>query len=147
MSSVGLTDTAHAKNKLTGKWYYFDDSSVSPASEDQIAVSRQAPDACPSSVFADSSRGSLRATRLGIILTGQWKLGVVESRLAAIPPGAFPTSSQLSPGLCHTPPAFPHRGAPWAQCGCTGMTAAPGEQCVQNSGWGAGRTGGFPARG
>ncbi|XP_036850237.2 ubiquitin carboxyl-terminal hydrolase 4 isoform X4 [Manis javanica] len=30
--------TAHAKNKLTGKWYYFDDSSVSPASEDQIAT-------------------------------------------------------------------------------------------------------------
>uniref|UniRef100_H3CMZ5 Ubiquitin carboxyl-terminal hydrolase n=1 Tax=Tetraodon nigroviridis TaxID=99883 RepID=H3CMZ5_TETNG len=28
--------TAYAKNKDDGKWYYFDDSSVSPASEDQI---------------------------------------------------------------------------------------------------------------
>ncbi|CAF96184.1 unnamed protein product [Tetraodon nigroviridis] len=31
--------TAYAKNKDDGKWYYFDDSSVSPASEDQIVVS------------------------------------------------------------------------------------------------------------
>ncbi|NWZ01677.1 UBP4 hydrolase, partial [Loxia curvirostra] len=28
--------TAYAKNKVNGKWYYFDDSSVSVASEDQI---------------------------------------------------------------------------------------------------------------
>lgn len=34
-----LIDTAYAKNKDDGKWYYFDDSSVSPASEDQIVVS------------------------------------------------------------------------------------------------------------
>lgn len=33
------TDTAYAKNKDDGKWYNFDDSSVSPASEDQIVVS------------------------------------------------------------------------------------------------------------
>lgn len=33
------TDTAYAKNKVNGKWYYFDDSSVSLASEDQIVVS------------------------------------------------------------------------------------------------------------
>lgn len=32
-------DTAFAKNKDDGKWYYFDDSSVSTASEDQIVVS------------------------------------------------------------------------------------------------------------
>lgn len=32
-------DTAYAKNKDDGKWYNFDDSSVSPASEDQIVVS------------------------------------------------------------------------------------------------------------
>ena len=31
-------DTAFAKNKDDGKWYYFDDSSVSTASEDQIVV-------------------------------------------------------------------------------------------------------------
>uniref|UniRef100_A0A8C5HZ73 Ubiquitin carboxyl-terminal hydrolase n=1 Tax=Gouania willdenowi TaxID=441366 RepID=A0A8C5HZ73_GOUWI len=31
--------TAYAKNKDDGKWYNFDDSSVSPASEDQIVVS------------------------------------------------------------------------------------------------------------
>uniref|UniRef100_A0A8D2LAP8 Ubiquitin carboxyl-terminal hydrolase n=1 Tax=Varanus komodoensis TaxID=61221 RepID=A0A8D2LAP8_VARKO len=31
--------TAYAKNKVNGKWYYFDDSSVSPASEEQIVVS------------------------------------------------------------------------------------------------------------
>uniref|UniRef100_A0A4W4HTJ5 Ubiquitin carboxyl-terminal hydrolase n=1 Tax=Electrophorus electricus TaxID=8005 RepID=A0A4W4HTJ5_ELEEL len=30
--------TAYAKNKSDGKWYYFDDSSVSPASEDQIVT-------------------------------------------------------------------------------------------------------------
>lgn len=34
-----LTDTAYGKNKVDGKWYYFDDSSVSSASEDQIVVS------------------------------------------------------------------------------------------------------------
>uniref|UniRef100_A0A452VDK5 Ubiquitin carboxyl-terminal hydrolase n=1 Tax=Ursus maritimus TaxID=29073 RepID=A0A452VDK5_URSMA len=32
--------TAYAKNKVNGKWYYFDDSNVSLASEDQIVVSR-----------------------------------------------------------------------------------------------------------
>uniref|UniRef100_A0A8C3LG08 Ubiquitin carboxyl-terminal hydrolase 4 n=1 Tax=Chrysolophus pictus TaxID=9089 RepID=A0A8C3LG08_CHRPC len=32
------TDTAYAKNKVNGKWYYFDDSSVSLASEDQIVT-------------------------------------------------------------------------------------------------------------
>uniref|UniRef100_H0WJJ3 Ubiquitin carboxyl-terminal hydrolase 4 n=1 Tax=Otolemur garnettii TaxID=30611 RepID=H0WJJ3_OTOGA len=31
-------NTAYAKNKLNGKWYYFDDSSVSLASEDQIVT-------------------------------------------------------------------------------------------------------------
>ncbi|CAH2312516.1 ubiquitin carboxyl-terminal hydrolase 4 isoform X1 [Pelobates cultripes] len=30
--------TAYAKNHLNGQWYYFDDSSVSPASEDQIVT-------------------------------------------------------------------------------------------------------------
>ncbi|XP_007253331.3 ubiquitin carboxyl-terminal hydrolase 4 [Astyanax mexicanus] len=30
--------TAYAKNKVDGKWYYFDDSSVSSASEDQIVT-------------------------------------------------------------------------------------------------------------
>lgn len=30
--------TAYAKNRLNGKWYYFDDSSVSLASEDQIVT-------------------------------------------------------------------------------------------------------------
>ncbi|NWV01188.1 UBP4 hydrolase, partial [Upupa epops] len=30
--------TAYAKNKVNGKWYYFDDSSVSEASEDQIVT-------------------------------------------------------------------------------------------------------------
>ncbi|NXA33364.1 UBP4 hydrolase, partial [Eudromia elegans] len=30
--------TAYAKNKVNGKWYYFDDSSVSAASEDQIVT-------------------------------------------------------------------------------------------------------------
>lgn len=33
-----FTDTAYGKNKVDGKWYYFDDSSVSSASEDQIVV-------------------------------------------------------------------------------------------------------------
>lgn len=34
-----FSDTGYAKNKDDGKWYNFDDSSVSPASEDQIVVS------------------------------------------------------------------------------------------------------------
>lgn len=33
------SDTAYGKNKDDEKWYNFDDSSVSPASEDQIVVS------------------------------------------------------------------------------------------------------------
>lgn len=37
--SLCLTDTAYGKNKVDGKWYYFDDSSVSSATEDQIVVS------------------------------------------------------------------------------------------------------------
>lgn len=36
---IFFSDTAYAKSKDDGKWYYFDDSSVSPASEDQIVVS------------------------------------------------------------------------------------------------------------
>lgn len=39
LSFLLLTDTAYAKNKVNDKWYYFDDSSVSVASEDQIVVS------------------------------------------------------------------------------------------------------------
>uniref|UniRef100_A0A8C4PMD2 Ubiquitin carboxyl-terminal hydrolase 4 n=1 Tax=Equus asinus asinus TaxID=83772 RepID=A0A8C4PMD2_EQUAS len=35
---VDLADTAYAKNKLNGKWYYFDDSNVSLASEEQIVT-------------------------------------------------------------------------------------------------------------
>jgi len=31
-------DTAYAKNKDDGRWYYFDDSSVSPASADSVVV-------------------------------------------------------------------------------------------------------------
>ncbi|KAG8128368.1 hypothetical protein E2320_015218 [Naja naja] len=34
----GGLDTAYAKNKINGKWYYFDDSNVSPASEEQIVT-------------------------------------------------------------------------------------------------------------
>uniref|UniRef100_A0A669DP21 Ubiquitin carboxyl-terminal hydrolase 4 n=1 Tax=Oreochromis niloticus TaxID=8128 RepID=A0A669DP21_ORENI len=33
-----VTDTAYGKNKVDGKWYYFDDSSVSSATEDQIVT-------------------------------------------------------------------------------------------------------------
>lgn len=36
--SFPLADTAYGKNKVDGKWYYFDDSSVSSATEDQIVV-------------------------------------------------------------------------------------------------------------
>lgn len=36
---ISCADTAYAKNKDDGKWYNFDDSSVSPANEDQIVVS------------------------------------------------------------------------------------------------------------
>lgn len=37
--SFSPIDTAYGKNKADGNWYYFDDSSVSPAKEDQIVVS------------------------------------------------------------------------------------------------------------
>uniref|UniRef100_A0A8C2KV23 Ubiquitin carboxyl-terminal hydrolase 4 n=1 Tax=Cyprinus carpio TaxID=7962 RepID=A0A8C2KV23_CYPCA len=36
--SFPLADTAYGKNKVDGKWYYFDDSSVSSATEDQIVT-------------------------------------------------------------------------------------------------------------
>lgn len=34
-----FSDTAYAKNKDDGNWYYFDDSSVSESSEDSVCVS------------------------------------------------------------------------------------------------------------
>ena len=37
--TLSLTDTAYCKNKETGKWYNFDDSHVSEASESQLVVS------------------------------------------------------------------------------------------------------------
>jgi len=42
MSKAGfldVVDTAFAKNKNDTQWYHFDDSSVSPASEDTVVVS------------------------------------------------------------------------------------------------------------
>lgn len=33
-----ISDTAYAQNKEDQKWYNFDDSSVSPAGEEQIVV-------------------------------------------------------------------------------------------------------------
>ncbi|XP_048190766.1 ubiquitin carboxyl-terminal hydrolase 4 isoform X2 [Perognathus longimembris pacificus] len=64
--------TAYAKNKLNGKWYYFDDSNVSLASEDQIVTKaayvlfyQRRDDDCykaPSSLasFPGSSEGGMR---------------------------------------------------------------------------------------
>lgn len=41
MSSLNIfLDTAYAKNKDDGSWYYFDDSSVSESSEDSVCVSQ-----------------------------------------------------------------------------------------------------------
>ena len=34
----GVSDTAYGKNKEDGEWYYFDDSSVSSATEDDTVV-------------------------------------------------------------------------------------------------------------
>ena len=36
-----LTDTAYGKNKDDGRWYHFDDSSVTPISESGVVVSFQ----------------------------------------------------------------------------------------------------------
>lgn len=36
---LGPADTSYAKNKDNAQWYYFDDSKVTYASEDQIMVS------------------------------------------------------------------------------------------------------------
>ena len=33
------SDTAYAKNKDDGRWYYFDDSTVTASSEDSVVVS------------------------------------------------------------------------------------------------------------
>ncbi len=41
MASLNIfPDTAYAKNKDDGSWYYFDDSSVSESSEDSVCVSQ-----------------------------------------------------------------------------------------------------------
>ncbi|XP_066207127.1 ubiquitin carboxyl-terminal hydrolase 4 isoform X2 [Saccopteryx leptura] len=61
--------TAYAKNKLNGKWYYFDDSNVSLASEDQIVTKaayvlfyQRRDDETPSlTSFPASSDGGTRA--------------------------------------------------------------------------------------
>ena len=37
--SLTHSDTAYCKNKSTGKWYNFDDSHVSEATDDRIVVS------------------------------------------------------------------------------------------------------------
>lgn len=57
--------TAYAKNRLNGKWYYFDDSSVSLASEDQIVTKaayvlfyQRRDDECPSTSSPASFPGS-----------------------------------------------------------------------------------------
>uniref|UniRef100_A0A8C5NFU9 Ubiquitin carboxyl-terminal hydrolase n=1 Tax=Gouania willdenowi TaxID=441366 RepID=A0A8C5NFU9_GOUWI len=58
--------TAYAKNKDDGKWYNFDDSSVSPASEDQIVVSvliSELP-CCASGATDQKTHGSDRNTVL-----------------------------------------------------------------------------------
>lgn len=39
MFFISITDTAYAKNKDDGNWYYFDDSSVSETNEDSVCVS------------------------------------------------------------------------------------------------------------
>ena len=36
-----FTDTAYGKNKDDGRWYHFDDSSVTPISESGVVVSFQ----------------------------------------------------------------------------------------------------------
>ena len=38
MMLSGVSDTAYGKNKEDGEWYYFDDSSVSSATEDDTVV-------------------------------------------------------------------------------------------------------------
>ncbi|XP_023376333.1 ubiquitin carboxyl-terminal hydrolase 4-like [Pteropus vampyrus] len=53
--------TAYAKNKLNGKWYYFDDSNVSLASEDQIVTK--------AAYRGSSSRKSWQVPRLGWFAT------------------------------------------------------------------------------
>lgn len=39
---LGFTDTAYAKNCKDGRWYSFDDSSVSSVDEGQVVVSLSA---------------------------------------------------------------------------------------------------------
>lgn len=40
---VSTTDTSYACNKDNGQWYYFDDSKVTYAREEQIVVSSRRP--------------------------------------------------------------------------------------------------------
>uniref|UniRef100_A0A7N8X0P3 Ubiquitin carboxyl-terminal hydrolase n=1 Tax=Mastacembelus armatus TaxID=205130 RepID=A0A7N8X0P3_9TELE len=64
--------TAYAKNKDDGKWYNFDDSSVSPANEDQIVVSvisptrqQRKPAASAAGAAAQSDEEDLNENRRG----------------------------------------------------------------------------------
>lgn len=38
MKNLSLLDTAYGKNRCDGKWYYFDDSSVSPSDESHVCT-------------------------------------------------------------------------------------------------------------
>ena len=52
-------DTAYCKNKSTGKWYNYDDSHVSEASEDRIVVSHMTSHDVAHMIFSTVSLGLL----------------------------------------------------------------------------------------
>uniref|UniRef100_A0A673ZRP1 Ubiquitin carboxyl-terminal hydrolase n=1 Tax=Salmo trutta TaxID=8032 RepID=A0A673ZRP1_SALTR len=74
--------TAYGKNKADGKWHYFDDSSVSAASEDQIVVSEppQPLLSCSSSSIKEGFgrwRDTMQVARLANV-RGHWLVGIIE---------------------------------------------------------------------
>lgn len=50
---VFTTDTSYARNKDNGQWYYFDDSKVTYAQEEQIVVSSRRPPAKQAMVLSE----------------------------------------------------------------------------------------------
>uniref|UniRef100_A0A8C7M9K2 Ubiquitin carboxyl-terminal hydrolase n=1 Tax=Oncorhynchus kisutch TaxID=8019 RepID=A0A8C7M9K2_ONCKI len=73
--------TAYGKNKADGKWHYFDDSSVSAASEDQIVVRNLAPSLRRTE---QSTERSLMETYSRALRTSDWGGGSPSTRTTTL---------------------------------------------------------------
>uniref|UniRef100_A0A8C7G3X6 Ubiquitin carboxyl-terminal hydrolase n=2 Tax=Oncorhynchus kisutch TaxID=8019 RepID=A0A8C7G3X6_ONCKI len=75
--------TAYGKNKADGKWHYFDDSSVSAASEDQIVVRNLAPSLRERRTEQSTER-SLMETYSRALRTSDWGGGSPSTRTTTL---------------------------------------------------------------